>query len=275
MVRGQDPAMPDPETQQKMALLRDCGPLKAWSVVVTVLGDLCTEREDRVTGRLLTRLTARMGLSAQAVRVAVHRLRGDGWIDSERVGRQSQYRLSAQGWRQAQAVRPVIYPAAAPRREAPWMVIAPASMAAAEFAALLPPAAVGLGPRCALLAERPRGLPAEMLLAKARPGHIPGWLARELADAPLCDEYHRLASCAARVVIGAPPKDLLEATVLRLLVLHHWRRLRLRHGPLPDMLLREDWAGARARAAVAVALDRFPRPGLDALARQIGGDGQD
>jgi len=258
-----------------MALLRDCGPLKAWSVVVTVLGDLCTAREDRISGRLLRALAGRMGLSPQAVRVAVHRLRGDGWIESDRAGRESLYRLSAEGWRETQAVRPVIYPGADPARDTPWILVAPATMAAADFTARLPAAAVALGPRTALLAAPPREMPAEVFLARAQPDHIPGWVADQLAGTALRAEYSVLRDRAVRVTAGPLPDDLLDATVLRLLVLHHWRRLRLRHGPLPDMLLGDNWEGAEARRAVAHALHTFPRRTPDALERVLERVGQD
>ena len=59
---------------------------------------------------------------------------------------------------------------------------------------------------------------------------------------------------------------MADATALRLLTLHHWRRLRLRHGDLPDLLLGEGWEGAAARRAVMAVLNRFPRPAPGDLA---------
>jgi phenylacetic acid degradation operon negative regulatory protein len=255
-------------TQEKIELLSGCGPLKVWSVVVTILGDLCTAPHDRVGGKLLTALAGRMGVTGQAVRVAVHRLRADGWIETEKAGRESLYGLSRHGWAETQAVRPVIYAGAAPPAGRPWLLVAPPQLAAADFAARLPATAVALGPRTALLDAPPDPVDAEMLLAQAHPEQIPNWVGDLLAGAELRAEYARLAGRARRVTAGPAPRTLLDATVLRLLVLHHWRRLRLRHGALPDMLLQSGWEGAQAREAVARAREAFPRPALPALAEE-------
>ena len=75
---GYSPLMQASDTQQKIDTLTACGPLKAWSVIVTILGDLCQDQNDRVSGRSLTRIMGAMGISAQTVRVALHRLRRDG-----------------------------------------------------------------------------------------------------------------------------------------------------------------------------------------------------
>jgi phenylacetic acid degradation operon negative regulatory protein len=253
-------------TKEKIELLSGCGPLKVWSVVVTVLGDLCTAPDDRIGAKLLTALACRMGVTGQAVRVAVHRLRADGWIETERAGRESLYRLSQRGWAETQAVRPAIYAGTAPPAGRPWLLVAPPHLAAADFAARLPATAVALGPRTALVDAPPDPADAEMLLAEVHPEQIPGWVGDLLADPELRAEYARLADRAGRVTVGSAPRNLLDATVLRLLVLHHWRRLRLRHGELPDMLLQSGWEGAQAREAVARAREAFPRPALSELA---------
>ena len=67
--------------------------------------------------------------------------------------------------------------------------------------------------------------------------------------------------------------DLFAATTLRLAILHHWRRLCLRHSPLADGLMPVGWSGDRARTAVVSALDRYPGPDpttLGAAAREAG-----
>jgi phenylacetic acid degradation operon negative regulatory protein len=253
-------------TKEKIELLSECGPLKVWSVVVTILGDLCTAPHDRVGGKLLTALACRMGVTGQAVRVAVHRLRADGWVETERAGRESLYGLSQRGWAETQAVRPVIYAGKAPPAGRPWLLVAPPQRAAADFAARLPATAVALGPRTALLDAPPDPADPDVLLAQARPEQIPDWVGDLLAGAELRTEYARLADRARRVTANPAPANLLDATVLRLLVLHHWRRLRLRHGALPDMLLQSGWEGAQAREAVAHAREVFPRPALHELA---------
>ncbi|WP_259940016.1 PaaX family transcriptional regulator C-terminal domain-containing protein [Sulfitobacter sp. M368] len=65
-----------------------------------------------------------------------------------------------------------------------------------------------------------------------------------------------------------PDLSQIEVAVLRCLVVHNWRRLVLRHPPLPQALLPEDWPGHACHRMVASLLDRFPRPDLSRIAQQ-------
>lgn len=254
--------MQAPVSHAKFEGLIACGPLRAWSVVVTILGDLCRAPDDRISGRALNALTGHMGLSAATVRVALHRLKRDGWIESERRGRDAAYRLSRMGRAETDAVRDRIYahqPTTAGQRRL-HLLVAPPDLPAAGVAAALPAGAVLVAPRTALLADTPRHLPPGFLAATVDPGAAPGWLADAVLTEGLRQDYAALARAVSASLAGPPPADATEAAALRLLALHHWRRLRLRHGDLPDMLLGEAWEGAAARRAVMAALDRFPRP---------------
>jgi phenylacetic acid degradation operon negative regulatory protein len=252
-------------TQEKIDCLTGCGPLKVWSVVMTVLGDLCRDRHDRVGGKLLTVLGDRMGISPQAMRVALHRLRRDGWIESERIGRESEYFLSDFGWQETQSVRPRIYFDEERRNRTPILIVAPPQVPATDFADSLPGDANVIAPRTALAVQPCDDLPAAYLVTDLRATPVPEWIVDMVAGEDLRSEYAALADCAARVAAAPAPDDLVDATVLRLLVLHHWRRLRLRHGDLPALLLPPNWEGARAGRTVKATLERFPRPTLAAL----------
>ncbi len=257
--------MQAPDSEEEIARLAACGPLKTWSVIVTVLGDFCRARDDRIGGRELHALVGRVGLTAPTVRVALHRLKRDGWLESEKSGRDAAYRLSAMGWRETQAVRDRIY-AREPRHDGvAHMVLAPPQLAAPDFAALLPREAVHVTPRSAILCDPPKSLPPDLWVTRLSDGMPPGWVVDLVADAELRRDYAALTNGVSAVLMAPVPQAPLDLGALRLLTLHHWRRLRLRHGDLPDILLGEDWEGAQARRAVMAALDRFPRPAPGAL----------
>ena len=246
-------------TTLSLSALHSLGGLKAWSVVVTVLGDLCQGPQDRISGRLLDRLVGPMGITNQTLRVALHRLRRDGWIVSEKAGRSSNYGLTAQGWAMTVAARPVVYPGAGGPAPGVSLAIAPPGLSVAEFAESLPEEAVQLSARSALIAG---GGPGEdWLVSPFAAQALPDWVAAALAPPDLVAEY---AALAGAVPGGDWPDAPLDRAVLRLLILHLWRRLRLRHGPLPDLLL-PGWAGAQARDRVAPALAALPRPALAEL----------
>ncbi|MCZ7676095.1 MAG: hypothetical protein M5U35_09785 [Roseovarius sp.] len=252
--------MQTPDTQSEIDRLAACGPLRTWSVIVTVLGDFCRSRDQRVGGRELQAVLGRIGLTPASTRVALHRLRRDGWIESERRGRDAAYRLSAMGWRETEAARGRIYATAPPVGTVVHLVLAPPHMAAPDFAAVLPPEAVQIAPRTALLAGAAKTPASGFWTARLEAGAAPRWLAEAVAGPDLREGYARLIE-AANAALDAPvPADAVARAALRVLILHHWRRLRLRHGDLPDSLLGEDWEGARARRAVMSALTRFEHP---------------
>jgi len=258
--------MQAPDVQEKIDRLVACGPLKAWSVLVTILGDLCQSRADWIGGRDLNALAGRMGLSPATTRVALHRLKRDGWIESRRQGRDAAYRLSDMGWAETQAVRDRIY-ADTPAAQGPVQVLfAPPHLSAAEIAAALPAGAAPITPRSALFGGPVPPLPEGFWASTVAGGAPPGWVVDAVAAPRLRAEYARLCDAVTALRDAPPPAGPAEAATLRLLILHHWRRLRLRHGDLPDLLLSEDWEGATARRAVMAALSRLPRPALGELA---------
>lgn len=254
------------DTERKIHQLAECGPLKAWSVIVSVLGDFCVARHDSISGRDLNALIERIGLTAPTMRVALHRLKRDGWIQTEKKGRDAAYRLSAMGWRETQAVRDRIYATGQPPSGPARMILAPPSVTSADFAAALPKTAAHIAPRTAILAGAARGLPPDYWLTPLSPGDTPDWVADAVATPELRQDYTRLSEAVMDVLTASPPQDALSLSAIRVLTLHHWRRLRLRHDDLPDILLGEDWEGARARHIVMTALDRFPRPAPGDLA---------
>ena len=251
-----------PGIQAKIDDVAACGPIRAWSVIVTVLGDLCASRQDRISAQVLVALVAPLGISAQASRVAVHRLRRDGWIETDRAGRGSLYRLSEAGWNRTEAVRPRIYARARPEAAAA-LVVGPPELSQADLVARLGSEAVALAPRTALVSAETPVEPG--VLKTSCSGAVPAWVEPLLVDPADCANYAALAAAVSKADIPAAGRDPLSGTALRLAVLHHWRRLCLRHSPLADGLMPPGWPGDRAREMVTTALDQLPRPDLDAL----------
>ncbi|CUH68740.1 phenylacetic acid degradation operon negative regulatory protein PaaX [Thalassovita gelatinovora] len=247
--------------QDNLDRLHGCGPLKVWSVIVTILGDFSETRDAQISGRVLGLLVGRMGITNQALRVALHRLRRDGWIEAKKEGRTSNYFLTAQGWSMTQAVRPIIYTDDIDRSQTVRLAVAPPQMSVPEIAETLPKDAVTLSGRTAILVGQSDNLDPDWLITDFADWDLPNWTVTAICPDDLRADYVLLAH-NVRALNLPHPSDLLDRAVLRLLTLHHWRRLRLRHGPLPDLLLPPDWAGATARRAVLEILTTLPRPPL-------------
>lgn len=255
------------ELQSEIDHLASVGPLKTWSIVVTILGDLAPETGMRVSSRTLAAIVAPMGISDQALRVALHRLKKDNWIESVKEGRESRYALTALGLAERQAVAERIYGRGAPKADGVALIVAPPDRPDC-LSQIMAAGALMLAPRTAL-APLSTALPGSDCVSvdiTARGKELPPWVQTLLADQPLRQEYAKLGKAIARVTPKAGAGGRFEQTVLRILILHHWRRLQLRHSGLIDGLLGREWEGAETRELVMRALEQFPAPDLEALA---------
>lgn len=245
-----------------MNALLDCGALKTWSVIVTILGDLAAAPDAHVPGPVLSALTDRMGLRAQAMRVALHRLRRDGWISSSRDGRASRYALTGHGLALTLSVSDQVYGSAPPAPRGWRIVLAPSGEA---MTALDHPDAIVIAPRVALLpesggADGAEAAPPPLLAWDVTPGIVPDWLMTTLAPPDITHGYARLSRALTLVAEAPLPPAAIDRTALRVLALHQWRRLVLRHGPGPEALMGADWPGVKARSGITRVMERIPRP---------------
>ncbi len=257
--------MPDPAQDHmlEIARLAECGPLKTWSVVVTILGDLLRDPDDRIHGRTLAALTGPMGIADPALRVALHRLKKDGWIQSARDGRESTYWLSESARAETEAMRARIY-GTAPASSGPvHLLLLPGD---AEILFPQRVESLDIGPRMILTDADPSHHPAQSLALSLPQTPLPDWITDVLCAPAHRAEYRHLTEATQAILAAPRPADPVHAAVLRMLILHHWRRLHLRHSTLADALLPADWEGSKARRAVTRAFDHLPRPALDRIA---------
>lgn len=237
---------------------------RVWSLIVTVFGDLARAPGATIPGPVLTALTSLIGIRPEATRVALYRLRKDDWITSDKAGRVSQYRLTDAGRRQSEHATARIY-AAFPPAPADWhLFIAPpldqagrialeSGLGAEGYVSLAPGVFLGTGPA----PDRP-----DFFAMTGQPGAIPTWLKSQLMPEDLSASYAdycaALQDIEAEIDIGG--LGALERAALRILIVHGWRRLVLRHAPLPDALFPDDWAGPEARQRVQRLLLALGRP---------------
>lgn len=239
---------------------------RVWSVIVSLFGDLAQDKGAQISGSALTRIITPMGIKPEAIRVAVHRLRKDGWIESVRAGRASVHFLTEYGRSQSAAVTPRIYER---RAEAPgdWHLLIAgdgAGQATLDEVLLLPhyvavnrTTALGHGPV-------PSSLDTLMAAEISRIA-VPDWLKTRLFPDQLREACADLQQDLQQ--IPPPPYCLTpaETGTLRTLIVHRWRRVVLRHPALPPGFHPGDWAGETCRALVFGLLDQLPRPELSTL----------
>lgn len=222
------------------------GDLKVWSLLVTLFGDAAMEPGAMLSGPQLSEILGRLQIRPEAQRVALHRLRKEGWITAKRQGRIGVYGLSAQGRRETEAVATQVY--------APMVAPAPARYLIIQREGTAPPKqALSLGAG-RILSAAPGGSDA---LSAPLEGSLPSWVATAGLPEMLLRDLHHLHDALG----PAPtmPRDPANGTALRLLILHQWRRLALRLPPTAETLLGPDWVGATCRARVATHLAALPR----------------
>jgi len=244
---------------------------RVWSLIVTLFGDLAQAPGAEISGPALSQIFEPIGIRPEAMRVALHRLRKDGWIDSRKSGRSSLYRLTGFGLEQSAAATPRIYAREA-AEPALWHVLVAAPMPQRDLAETAEElTARGYEPlaRGVFLGRGPAPADCAGFFALAGPAPVlPGWLKAQFGPEDLAEAFRalhdRLCRVGALLPEGAAPGPLETAT-LRMLIVHDWRRLLLRQPDLPAGFFPEGWPGRDCRALTHRLLDRLPRPDPCAL----------
>ncbi len=254
-------------TDAAISALAQDAELRTWSLIVTIFGDLARAPGAEIPGLVLSAITGRIGVKPEAMRVALHRLRKDDWLTSRREGRVSHYLLTEAGRAESETATGRIY-ATRPATPERWHLLVAGPMdqaqrleqdgalAARGYIAVAPGTWLGPGPA-----------PAEvgaMLAFEGHPAAVPGWLRAELMPPALETAYARFADSleAAIAALGAAAVSPLDRAVLRVLIVHGWRRLVLRHPDLPEAFFPESWTGPRTRRLVHGLLDRLGKPSV-------------
>lgn len=97
--RGAAPMSLEAVTRSLIDEFRSRPTLRAGSLIITVFGDAIAPRDGTVWIGSLIGVLRDFGISERLVRTSVFRLARDGWLEVEQVGRQSYYRLTAEGAR--------------------------------------------------------------------------------------------------------------------------------------------------------------------------------
>ena len=261
---------------EALALLSGQGDLRVWSIIVTIFGDMAQNAGDEISGAVISALTERMGIKPAAMRVALHRLRKDGWIESVRDGRISRYHLSDHGRAESASASGKIY---GDRDLAgPWQLLVLPPLGHEERMRaerhLIGIDYAPLGSSTYLGRAAPIGLDVEPFAMEVCWRRVPDWLKSSLASRELSDAYDDLRNrleAVADLLHSNRPASPLEIVTLRALIVHHWRRLVLRHPDLPAAFYPDRWPGETCRTLVSDLLEGLSRPALDALEVQVAG----
>jgi phenylacetic acid degradation operon negative regulatory protein len=246
--------MPHPLARIVEHLRRE--PSRTGSIVITLFGDAIVPRGGSVWLGTLLEFFNSLDIDSGVVRTAMSRLAGDGWLERDKVGRNSFYRLARKG-RQTfdTAVTHVYNPLLADwtgrfelllitdgadrdaSRDAlkdagfgsplPGVFVAPSGVPV--------PAAAQAAIRLEVSAEDDSG---RRLLRES-------WPLERTADAYL--RFIKTFEPLRGWIDRREPLSDSDAFTARILLIHHYRRVVLRDPLLPTALLPADWPGRAAR----------------------------
>jgi phenylacetic acid degradation operon negative regulatory protein len=235
------------QLERHIARLHGNGRLRVWSLIITFFGDAVALRGGRVALSTLQDAMGLLQIEPGAVRTALSRLAGEGWVEREREGRLSFYKLTDQGHAAFDEPTKRIYAGAARDWDGEWTVAIEAQDTSDR---LSKHGFVPLGGKAWLrVGGDASGLPDDLLVISGTGSDLP---------APLLSLW-KLDDHAAHYTtfinnwqgFGAPENlSSSDAMAARTLLLHDWRRIVLRDPALPDVLLPADWIGHKARKLV-------------------------
>ena len=234
---------PNPYINEILAL----EPIKTWSLIVTIFGD---HDGDVLTGSQLRTLLDPLGFKPEAIRVALHRLKADGWILTQKSGREAHYRLSARGRKETEAVRSEIYGTIEDLEV--WSLVLVQDR-------LIEETAISIGRDAFLIPTKAARTMQNALSLPLGNVPIPTWVEETLVPPQLlstANELSRILASAQDSLVAMEPRDL---AALRLLTLHHWRRLALRPGTRAHAALLTQGGIRQCRMAVVTLLENSQR----------------
>lgn len=284
--------------RQRIEQFRAQPRVQAPSLILSLFGDAIAPHGSRAWLGSIIRLLEPLGLSERLVRTSVFRLAQAGWVASESVGRRSDYALTTSGQRRVDEAARHIYASWAPLWDRRWRLILvvgqiepkqrdqlrqalfwqgfgllgqdcfvhPSADLSSAFDALL---AEGLGDALGQLvpilgADAQLGGSASNADLVAR-----AWNLDHLSRAYEQFVATYMPSLAALRRDRHAELDPEEAFLLRLLLIHDYRRLLLRDPQLPDVLLPADWAGQQARVLCKDLYRRLADPSERHLAHWL------
>ncbi len=231
-------------------------PSRTGSIVITVFGDAIVPRGGSVWLGTLLEFFKSLDINNGVVRTAMSRLAGDGWLERERVGRNSFYRLTKRGRQTFVAAARHIYDP----RPSDWtgrfelLLIGNAEDRDASRDALKN---AGFGSPLPGVWVAPSGVPvpeeasnAIRLEVSAEDDSGRRLLSESWPLARTADAYLKFMKTFEPLRGWIGRREQLtdaDAFTARILLIHHYRRVVLRDPLLPVALLPKDWPGRAAR----------------------------
>lgn len=248
---------------------KDQQPLRVGSLIITVYGDLLALRGGSVWLGSVINLLEPLGINARHVRTAVSRLNKDNWISPRQLGRKSYYSITESGRRRFRNATPQIYAGPRSNWDQHWtLVILPDSKTINKDTAIKELGWIGFGRITKAILAHP--MPDMLALARTL-DHLEirndviilDQASHELTSPAaldtmvkgcwpleeLCEMYRKFMERYRPVYQGLSDGDLqepMDSLLIRLLLIHEYRKILLKDPRLPSKLMPAHWVGHAA-----------------------------
>lgn len=231
----------------------DPKPVRLWSLIATFYGDSILPRGGEVWLGTTTKLCALVGIEAGAVRAAMSRLARDGFLTRRRVGRTSHYALSQSARARSEHAAGLIYRRTSLQHAAGWS-IAVLQNPSPEGRARLDD--LGYRPAAGALFARPsdgqgdiRHPPAGDAIFLMARGDDKALARLVYPIEAIARQYLAFVDALPVLSSHASIADPDASIVMRLALVHAFRRVALRDPHLNASALPKDWPADAAHAA--------------------------
>ena len=268
--------------------------MRAKSMVITFFGDVASQHGQTVWLGSLIATMAKLGINERLVRTSVFRLVQQGWLESNRVGRRSYYRFSTFGLSEYERVTARIYDLEEPIWSRVWQLVVPVnvgeqvkdaffrSLSWQGYRQISPglfarPGAGGVELQTML---EEYGVHDNVLLMNADESALSSRVAlREVIDTrwklgEVAADYRSFLKRFQPLQRWLNQKTAIDteaALVIRLLLVHEYRRLLLKDTPLPAVLLPSSWPGTKAKLTAAGIYRQVANPSVTYIMAHLEG----
>lgn len=269
-----------------ISTIRNTIELRANSAIITIFGDAILPRGGNIWLGSLIELAHSLGISERLVRTGVYRLSQEGWLTSHSQGRRAYYALTEPGEEKFNEAQRRIYAVEPVNWDGVWRMVQLLPQISTPTRKSLKRELGWLGfgqisPTMFIHPTEPRAS-VERVLKRLDAEDDTLVFRAELSQTVQSDRIQNIVRTAwtldalnaeyARFIStfiafeSATSATLtsIDAFVLRILLVHDYRRLLLKDPVLPDQLLPGDWNGTQARILaatiyrqIASSADRF------------------
>jgi phenylacetic acid degradation operon negative regulatory protein len=246
--------MPQPLARIIDQLKRE--PSRTGSIIITVFGDAIVPRGGSVWLGTLLEFFETLDVEGGVVRTAMSRLAADGWLERNKVGRNSFYRLVKKGRQTFDAATRHIYdppPSDWTGRFELLLIgngeereVSREALKNAGFGSPIP--GVWVAPSGVPIPDEAAGAIRLEVSAEDESGRrllAESWPLQRTADA--YSKFMKTFEPLNGWISRREALSEVDAFTARVLLIHHYRRVVLRDPLLPETLLPKDWPGRAAR----------------------------